>query len=126
MDIMERTNLKNGVRVEVEDKSAVLSGDLHMVHLEFTISVVLDEKDEELRKYCKGDRLSRTQAFKKAAIHEPELEEVKASIKASYFRSTTRYLEHPRFVERFKQKSLEDFREEEEKKLRAASRVYEE
>ena len=123
---MERTTLKNGIIVDVEDKTTALSGDLHMVHLEFTISIALGEEDEELRRYCNGDRLSRTQVFKKAAVLESELEEVKTSIKGSYFRSTTRYLEHPRFVERFKQKSLKDFKEEEEKKLRAASRVYEE
>jgi hypothetical protein len=122
---MESTTLKNGIMVDVEDKTTVLSGDLHMVHLEFTISIALGEGDEELRRYCNGNRLSRTQIFKRAAVHERELEEVRRSIKESYFRSTTRYLEHPRFIERFKQKSLEDFKEEEEKKFRAAV-VYEE
>lgn len=120
---MDRNTLKNGIVVEVEDKSAVLSGDLYMVHLEFTISITLGEEDAELRRYCNGKRLCKTKVFKRAAVHERDLDQVRKSLKESYFTTTTRYLEHPRFIERFKQKSLEDYKEEEEKRLRV---VYEE
>jgi hypothetical protein len=121
---MNRNILKNGMVVEVEDKTVILSGDLYMVHIEFTISITLGEDDGELRRYCNGDHLRKAQVFKKAAVHERDLEQVKKSLKESYFRTTTRYLEHPRFIERFKRRSLDEYREQEEKNLRRV--VYEE
>jgi hypothetical protein len=112
---MDRRTFENGIVVEVEDKTVVLSGDLYMVHLEFTTSVPLDENDSELKEFCEGDRLSKTEVFKKAAVLKRDLDAVKRYLKESYFESTTKYLQHPKFVERFKQKSLADFQEEKEK-----------
>jgi hypothetical protein len=115
---MERIILNNGIVVEVEDKTVILSGDLYMVHLEFTTMVDLDEEDGELKEFCGGERLSKTTVFKKAAVHERDLEEAKRSLKESYLESTTRYLEHPKFIERFKQKSLKEYQEQKEKARR--------
>jgi hypothetical protein len=115
---MERTTLNNGIVVEVQDKTVRLSGDLYMVHLEFTTMVTLGEEDDELKRYCGGNCLSKTRVFKKAAVHERYLEEVKNTLKESYLRSVTRYLEHPKFIERFKRKSLDEFRDQKEKALR--------
>jgi hypothetical protein len=116
---MEEILLRNKVTVLVEDKTAVLNGDLYMVHFEFTMMVDLDEGDTELRRYCEGDRLTSTSVFKKPAVHERDLEEVRSAIKESYLSTNLPYLEHPEFVSRFKAKMLKDFQEEEEKERRA-------
>lgn len=116
---MEEITLNNGVRVQVEDKTAVLAGDLYMVHFEFTMEVDLDGSDVELRRYCRGDLLRSTRVLKKPAVHERDLEEVRTSMKDSFLATNLPYLEHPKFVSRFKEKMLKDFQEEEEKERRA-------
>lgn len=118
---MEEIILKNGVTMQVEDKTAVLTGDLYMVHLEFTTMVNLGEGDTELRRYCKGEKLKFTRAFKKPAVHKRDLEEVKSSMKDSFLSTNLPYLEHPEFVSRFKAKMLKDFQDEEEKERRRAN-----
>lgn len=116
---MEEILLSNGVTVLVEDKTAVLTGDLYMVHFEFTMMVDLDEGDAELRRYCAGDKLKSTSVFKKPAVHERDLQEVRSSMKDSFLATNMPYLEHPEFVSRFKAKMLKDFQDEEEKERRA-------
>jgi hypothetical protein len=116
---MEEINFSNGLTVLVEDKTAVLTGDLYMVHFEFTMVVDLDEADTDLLRYCKGNKLRSTSVFKKPAVHERELEAVRRSMKESFLTTNEPYLEHPEFVSRFKTKMLKDFREEEEKERRA-------
>jgi len=117
--MMEEIMLSNGVTVLVEDKTAVLTGDLYMVHFEFTMMADLDENDVELRRYCKGDKLKSTSVFKKPAVHERDLDMEKASMKDSYLATNLQYFEHPDFVVRFKEKMLKDFQDEEEKERRA-------
>ena len=112
---MEKITLNNGIVVEVEDKTVVLSGDLYMIHQEFTTVVKLSEKDSDLKRYCGGDLLRKTRVFKKSAVHERNLEEAKVAMKDSYLASTIPYLEHPKFVSCFKKRCLEEFREQEEK-----------
>ena len=116
---MEEILLSNKVTVLVEDKTAVLTGDLYMVHFEFTMMVDLDEEDAELRRYCMGDKLKSTSVFKKPAVHARDLEEVRSSMKDSFLATNLPYLEHPEFVSRFKAKMLKDFQDEEEKERRA-------
>ena len=116
---MEEILLSNGVTVLVEDKTAVLTGDLYMVHFEFTMMVDLDEGDVELMRYCAGDKLKSTSVFKKPAVHARDLEEVRSSMKDSFLATNLPYLEHPDFVSRFKAKMLKDFQDEEEKERRA-------
>jgi hypothetical protein len=116
---MEEINFSNGLTVLVEDKTAVLTGDLYMVHFEFTMMVDLDEGDAELRRYCTGDKLKSTSVFKKPAVHARDLEEVRSSMKDSFLATNLPYLEHPEFVSRFKAKMLKDFQDEEEKERRA-------
>mgnify|MGYP001035981173 CR=1 FL=1 len=116
---MEEIICSNGVTMLVEDKTAVLSGDLYMVHFEFITMVDLEDGDEELRRFCKSDKLTSTSVFKKPAVHERDLVEVKTAIKESFLSTNLPYLEHPEFVSRFKAKMLKDFQEEEEKERRA-------
>jgi hypothetical protein len=115
---METITLNNGIIVEVNDKTVVLAGDMYMVHLEFTTVAKLDEADAELREYCGGELLRKTRVFKKPAVLKRKLDEVKKAMKDSYLASTTPYLGRPRFIERFKAKALEEFREEEVKAQR--------
>lgn len=116
---MEEILLSNKVTVLVEDKTAVLTGDLYMMHFEFTMMVDLDEGDVELRRYCNSDKLKSTSVFKKPAVHKKNLEEVRSSMKDSFLSTNLPYLEHPKFVSRFKAKMLKDFQDEEEKERRA-------
>jgi len=115
---MEEIRLSNGVTVLVEDKTAVLTADLYMVHFEFTMMVDLDENDVDLRRYCKGDKLRSTSVFRKPAVHERDVEAVKAKTRDSYLATNLQYMEHPEFVSRFKAKMLKDFQDEEEKEKR--------
>lgn len=117
---MEHIELTNGVLIEVDDKSAILSGDLYMVHLGITFSISLDEEDEELRKYCPGGRLGITRVLNKPGVHRQDLDVVKRDMKESFLRTNMPYMQHPRFVGRFKHTSLARFREEEEKARKAA------
>ncbi|HOS96987.1 MAG TPA: hypothetical protein PLR71_00630 [Deltaproteobacteria bacterium] len=117
---MERIELVNGVLIEVEDKTTHLSGELYMVHLAITFSVALGEDDGELRKYCPGGRLSLTRVLNKPGVHARELSEVKRDLKDSFLHTNLPYMEHPRFVERFKNTSLAKYREAEEKARKAA------
>ena len=117
---MEKIELPNGVTVVVEDKTALLTADLYMVHLEFTTMVDLDENDAKLKAYCGEDVLKSTRVFKKPAVHEGVLEEVRKSMKDSYLSTNLPYLGHPDFLSRFKAKMLEDFEEEEERQRRAS------
>lgn len=116
---MERIELTNGVRIEVEDKSTLLSGELHMVHLTVTFSVVLDEEDVELRRYCPAGRLGMTRVLNKPGVHARELDEVKRALKDSFIATNKGYMEHPKFVDRFKHTCLARFKEEEEKARKA-------
>ncbi|MBN2298841.1 MAG: hypothetical protein JXM72_09610 [Deltaproteobacteria bacterium] len=111
--------MNNGVTVLVDDKTAVLTGDLYMVRFEFTMMVDLDENDVELRQYCKGDKLKSTSVFKKPAVHERDVDTEKARMRDSYLDTNLQYMEHPEFVSRFKAKMLKDFQDEEEKERRS-------
>ena len=115
---MEEIVLKNGVRMIVEDKTAVLTGDLYMVHLVFTTCVDLVEEDAELKAFCRSDQARLTRTLKRPAVHERDLEEVRAGLKESFLATNLQYMERPKFVKRFKTKMLKDFQEAEEKRLR--------
>ena len=116
---MEEILLKNGVRMIVEDMTAILTGDLYMVHFVFTTCVDLDEEDAELKAFCRSDQARLTRELKKPAVHERDLEQVKAGMKDSFLSTNLPYMERPRFVRKFKAKMLKDFREAEEKRNRA-------
>lgn len=117
--IMEEIILKNRVRMVVEDKTCVLTGDLYMVHFEFTMYVDLDDEDAELMRFCSGTRAKLARVLKKPAIHQRDVDKVKADMKASFLASNLPYMDNPKFAARFKAKLLRDFREAEEKKKRA-------
>lgn len=117
---MERIELANGVLIEVEDKSTLLSGELYMVHLAITFSVALDEDDVELRQFCQNGRLGITRVLNKPGVHRKELDEVRKGLKDSFIGTNRAYMEHPRFIERFKHTCLARFKEEEEKASKAA------
>lgn len=116
---MEEIILRNGVKVIVEDKSAVLTADLYMIHLRFTTAVDLDEADGELRSFVGGDTATITREFKKPAVHEREVDEVRRAMKESFLATNLPYMERPAFTGRFKAKLLRNFQEEEEKKKRS-------
>lgn len=117
--IMEEISLSNGVRVIVEDKTAVLTADLYMIHLEFTTVVDLDDADVELRSFIRGSRATLTRELKKPAVHERDLDAVRGAMKESFLSTNLPYMERPHFAKRFKAKLLKDFLEEEEKKKRS-------
>lgn len=116
---MEEIVLKNGVRMIIEDKTAVLTGDLYMVHFEFTTCVSLDEDDAELKAFCQSDQARFTRTLQKPAIHERDLERVRNSMRESFLATNLPYMERPKFVKRFKAKMLKDFQEAQEKRNRA-------
>ncbi len=118
---MNSIELGNGVLIEVEDRTTHLSGELYMVHIAITYSVALGAGDRELLKYCPSGRLAVTRLIHRPGVHSRDLERVKRELAESFIRTTRSYMEHPRFVERFKETSLERFRKEEEKSLRAAA-----
>ncbi len=115
---MEEIMLKNGVRMIIEDKTAVLTADLYMVHLVFTTCVDLDEEDAELKAFCRSDQARLTRTLQRPAVHERDLEQVRAGLKESFLATNLPYMERPKFVKRFKAKMLKDFQEAEEKRLR--------
>jgi hypothetical protein len=121
MVAMERIKLKNGVVVEVDDKTCILSGDMYMIHLEFSTVVRLEEEDSELRRYCGGEQLKKTRVFKRPGVNKRDLEDVKKTMKESFLQSTTPYMERLKFINRFKQMCLEEFRDQEEKMRWATS-----
>ena len=116
---MEEIMLSNGVKVVVEDKTAVLTADLYMIHLLFTTVVNLDEADRELRSFVRGDQATLTRELKRPAVHQREVDAVKNALKESFLATNLPYMERPTFVGKFKAKMLKDFREEEEKKKRS-------
>ncbi len=111
--------MKNGVRMVVEDKTIVLTGDLYMVHFEFTTYVDLSDEDAELKSFCGSSQAKLTRVLKKPAIHERDVEEVRAHMRDSFLATNLPYMENPKFAKRFKAKLLRDFQEAEEKKNRA-------
>ena len=117
---METIRFGNGVVVEVQDKSSVLSGDLYMIHLEITTVVTLDDQDLELRHYCPSGRLRMTRVLRKSAVHERDLQQVKKAIKESFLNTNRPYIEHPKFIGRFKNTCLATYREQEEKARQTA------
>jgi hypothetical protein len=116
---MEEILLKNGVRMTVEDRTALLTGDLYMVHFVFTTIVDLGEGDEELKSHCNGDEARLVRELKRPAVHERDLEQMKSGMKDSFLATNLPYMEKPRFPGRFKAKMLRDFQEDEEKRTRA-------
>jgi hypothetical protein len=112
---METFRFDNGVVVEVEDKTTVLSGDLYMVHLVIATVVPLDEGDAELRAYCPSGWLRMTRELKKSAVHERDLQTVRTGLKESFLTTNRPYIEHPKFISRFKHTCLTTYREQEEK-----------
>ena len=117
---METIRFSNGVALEIQDKSSVLSGDLYMVHLEIITIVSLDDDDVELRHYCPSGRLRMTRVLRKSAVHERDLRQVKKAIKESFLNTNRPYIEHPKFIGRFKNTCLATYREQEEKARQTA------
>ena len=117
---METFELSNGVVVEVLDKSSVLSGDLYMVHLEFITVVELGEQDAELLHYCPSGKLKMTRVIKKSAVHERDLQGVRTGLKESFLNTNRPYMEHPKFISRFKHTCLATYRDREEKARKAS------
>jgi hypothetical protein len=117
---METFELSNGVVVEVLDKTSILSGDLYMVHLEITTVAVLEKEDVELRHYCPSGKLKMTRVIKKSAVHERDLQGVRAGLKESFLNTNRLYMEHPKFISRFKHTCLAKYRDQEEKASKAA------
>jgi hypothetical protein len=118
---METTELSNGVVIEVFDKSTVLSGDLYMVHLEFITVVALGEQDVELLHYCPSGKLKMTRVIKKSAVHKRDLQGVRSSLKESFLSTNRPYMEHPKFISRFKHTCLATYRDQEEKAGKAST-----
>lgn len=116
---MEEITLSNGVRMIVEDKTKVLTGDLYMVHIEFTTCADLDEEDVELKRFVNGNQAKLTSIHKRPAVHERDLDAARSTMKESFLATNLPYMEHPQFVSRFKAKMLKDFLEAEEKRIRA-------
>jgi hypothetical protein len=112
---METIELSNGVVLEIIDKTSLLSGDLYMVHLEITTVVALQPDDTELLQYCPSGRLRMTRVLKKSAVHEKDLQEVRASLKESFLNTNIPYMVHTKFIGRFKNTCLNAYREQEEK-----------
>lgn len=119
---MKRVALNNGVLIEVEDLTKHLSGELYMVHIAITYSVELGEEDGDLRRYCPSGRLAVTRYIHRPGVPKKDLERVKAQLTESFLNTNIPYMEHPHFVKRFKETSLERFRKEEEKARRMAAR----
>jgi hypothetical protein len=116
---MEEILLKNGVRMIVEDRTALLTGDLYMVHFIFITVVGLGEKDAELKSFCNSEEARLVRELKRPAVHERDLAEVKTGLKDSFLATNLPYMEKPKFPGRFKAKMLRDFLEAEEKSTRA-------
>jgi hypothetical protein len=116
---MEEILLKNGVRMTVDDRTAVLTGDLYMVHLVFTTIVDLDDGDEELKAFCWGDQATLERELKRPAVHERDLAEARDAMRDSFLATNLHYMERPKFPGRFKAMLLRDFKEAEEKRNRA-------
>jgi len=119
---METIKLSNGVLLEVEDKTSVLSGDLFMVHLEITTVVELDMNDMELQHYCPSGKLRMTRVLRKSAVHERDLREVRRAMKESFLNTNKPYMEHSKFITRFKHTCLTTYRDQEVKARQAVIR----
>ena len=117
---METIKLNNGIILEIIDKSSVLSGDLYMVHLEITTVAALEKEDAELRHYCPSGKLKMTRVIKKSAVHERDLQGVRADLKESFLNTNRPYMEHPKFISRFKHTCLAKYRDQEEKASKAS------
>ena len=117
---METFVFSNGIMVEVLDKTSVLSGDLYMVHLEITTVAALEKEDIALRHYCPSGKLKMTRVIKKSAVHERDLQRVRAGLKASFLNTNRPYMEHPKFIKRLKHTCLAKYREQEEKASKAS------
>lgn len=117
---METFEFSNGVVVEVLDKTSILSGDLYMIHLEFNTVVELGLQDTELRHYCPSGKLKMTRVIKKSAVHERDLQGVRTGLKESFLKTNRPYMEHPKFINRFKHTCLAKYREQEEKASKAS------
>ncbi len=117
---METIELNNGIVLEIIDKSSVLSGDLYMVHLEITTVAALGNDDIELRHYCPSGKLKMTRLIKKSAVHERDLQGVRAGLKDSFLNTNRPYMEHTKFISRFKHTCLAKYREQEEKAEKAS------
>jgi hypothetical protein len=117
---METFVFSNGIVVEVFDKTSVLSGDLYMVHLEFDTVVDLGAQDTELRHYCPSGKLKMTRIMRKSAVHERDLQGVRSGLKESFLNTNRPYMEHPKFISRFKHTCLAKYRDQEEKASKAS------
>jgi hypothetical protein len=120
---MEEMQLKNGIRLTIEDKTVPLTGDLSMVRLEVSYSLKLDESETELREYC-GQAIVKTRLIERPAVHASKLDEVKRSLRDSYLESTLHYMQRPSFATKLKRKTLAEYHEklEQEARMRAAGR----
>lgn len=118
---MEERTLANGIILRVVDKTVPLAGDLFMVRLEITYTAPLDETEAELRAFC-GAHIVKTRVLERPAVHLSNLDEVRGALRDSYLHTTIRYLEHPKFLGRLKEKTLQEYRERREKfaRMRAA------
>lgn len=115
--MMEETTFDNGLTLRVSDESRILSGDLHLMRLVFTLCAPLDEGDETLHERY-GTELTLTRVVERPAVHGDELDEVREEMRSSWMDTNRPYLGHPEFVERFKIRALADLEEERAREVR--------
>jgi hypothetical protein len=91
-----------------------LSGDLYLVRLEITYAAPLGEEDVELLSYC-GEHIVKSRRIERPAVHLSRIEEIKHALKKSFLRTMIPCMEHPKFLCRLKEKTLQAYREKQEK-----------
>ena len=90
-----------------------LSGDLYLVRLEITYAAPLGEEDVELLSYC-GEHIVKSRCIKRPAVHLSRIEEIKHVLKKSFLRTMIPCMEHPKFLRRLKERTLQAYREKQE------------
>ena len=90
-----------------------LSGDLYLVRIEITYAAPLGKEDVELLSYC-GEHIVKSRRIKRPAVHLSRLEEIRHALKKSFLRTTIPCMEHPKFLRRLKERTLQAYREKQE------------
>ncbi len=107
---LEEIHLENGIILKIEDEVKPLSGNLNMVKLTFSIVLPLDESDAKLKEYT-GDTIVRSRTFEKSGVATSDIQSVEKAFRDSFVSTTMPYISTKNFVERLKQRTLEEIKE---------------
>ncbi len=117
MRLIKEYNLKNGLKLQLFDKTFRYFGDYFFIEIEAVFSIpfsFIENHVHENLKGCLNDRLIFKKYLSKKAVYETELEKEKALLIENFENTGLSYLKRDSFIEKFIKKEIEKIKKRKE------------